>query len=621
MKRQAAGRAAGASWGQRITAGLSAATLAAGLAACGSPQPGLAASAASAASAATASVTSAPAHVAATALGPVGYREVGSGPPLVLIMGYAGTMETWEPQLVDTLARRYRVLIFDNAGVGATTALPALTIDAMANQTSALIDALHLGRADVLGWSMGAMIAQALAVLQPGQVRRLVLRASFPGVGTVIPPQAKIDDLTNGNGLPVLFPADQPMAAAAFAAGAESYAVPEAASAAVISAQGRAALAWFHGTDPAGRETSRITVPTLVADGTEDQLDATANARTIVRLIPGAKLSLYPDAGHGFLFQEGTPFAVTVERFLSGAGRPASPAAIRAEFASGQAAVNAAGKTWIAQLRGLSPQGASSGIGDVGTGTPTAAQVDAVDQPFASALATRDDELLSAGATGTAGRAITAFVTADERLAIDILALPGLSGPTAGAWAATIKADGAAEQRAEAALRTALGLTHANSLFRQRRFRVELAEQLAEGLTVVGRQRREQVLGRPAAGVAHVVADRPAAVGQVQPDRAAVVRVGLAADQARLLERVDDGGDRAGDDAEVVGQLAHPQRLLAAGDDAQGAFLAGGEAERGQPLGLGAAEPPDLPLEQVRELDRVFVLHGLTLPGVRLILS
>ena len=132
-------------------------------------------------------------------------------------------METWEPQFVDTLALHFRVVIFDNAGIGRTRALPSpLTIDAMADQTSALINALDLGRTDVLGWSMGGMIAQALAVLHPAQVRRLVLCATFPGVGAVIPPQAKINDLTNGNGLSVLFPADQPMAADAFSAGARA---------------------------------------------------------------------------------------------------------------------------------------------------------------------------------------------------------------------------------------------------------------------------------------------------------------------------------------------------------------------------------------------------------------
>jgi pimeloyl-ACP methyl ester carboxylesterase len=454
MNRRAAGRAlAGAVWGPRIAAGLTAAALTAALAACGSSQP----------TATTASVTSTPGQVAATALGTVGYREVGSGPPLVLIMGYGGTMETWEPQFVDTLARHFRVVIFDNGGIGDTRALPSpLTIDAMADQTGALISALGLGRPDVLGWSMGGMIAQALAVLHPDQVRRLVLCATFPGVGTVIPPQAKIDDLTNGHGLSVLFPADQPMAAAAFSAGAQSYADPEAASPGVISGQGDAALAWFHGTDAAGRRTPEITAPTLVADGAEDQLDAVSNSRAIAELIPGAKLAIYPDAGHGFLFQEGTPFAVTVESFLSGAARPASTATVRAEFLAGEAAVTAAGQTWVSQLKGLSAQPGSSGVARVLSPSPTAAQVDGIDQPFASALAALDSQLLSAGATGTVGDAITTFVTVDEKVAEDVLALPGLSGPTARTWAATIKTDSAAKQTAKAALRKALGLPPGN---------------------------------------------------------------------------------------------------------------------------------------------------------------
>src|SRR3984957_6794540 len=109
------------------------------------------------------------------------------------------------------------------------------------------------------------------------------------------------------------------------------------------------------------------TAPTLVADGAEDQLDAASNSRAIARLIPGARLVIYPDAGHGFLFQEGTPFAVTVESFLSGAARPASTATIRAEFLAGEAAVTAAGQTGGSQLKGLSAQQRSSGIGDVKT--------------------------------------------------------------------------------------------------------------------------------------------------------------------------------------------------------------------------------------------------------------
>ena len=433
----------------RIGAGVAVAGMtAAGLVACGSPQ----------ASGTAVSVISAPAQVVQTARGAVGYREVGSGPPLVLIMGYAGTLQTWEPQLVDTLARRFRVVIFDNAGIGSTQALPTpLTIDAMANQTSALISALRLGRPDVLGWSMGGMIAQALAVLHPAQVRRLVLCATFPGVGTVIPPQAAINDLTNGNGLAVLFPADQAMAAAAFDAETESYPTAESATATVIADQGKAALSWFDGDDAAGRETSKISVPTLVADGTEDRLDAVANASAIARLIPGSQLRLYPDAGHAFLFQEGTPFAVTVESFLAGSPKPLTTEAIRAEYVAGEAAVTAAGETWVARLKGLSPQSASSGI-DLPARPTTSAEVGPIDQPFASALTDLDYQLLTAGATGTVGDAVTTFVAADEKLADDILALSALSGPTAKAWTATIKSDSDAEQQAKAALRTALGL-------------------------------------------------------------------------------------------------------------------------------------------------------------------
>src|SRR5580704_19370902 len=105
MRRHAPGRrGARAVWGTRIAAGLTAAALTAALAACGS----------SSQAARTVSVTAAAAQVAQTALGPVGYREVGSGPPLVLIMGYAGTMETWEPQFLDALALRNRVVVLDN---------------------------------------------------------------------------------------------------------------------------------------------------------------------------------------------------------------------------------------------------------------------------------------------------------------------------------------------------------------------------------------------------------------------------------------------------------------------------------------------------------------------------
>jgi pimeloyl-ACP methyl ester carboxylesterase len=268
----------------------------------------------------TVSITSVPVRTVTTKLGTVAYRAAGSGPPLVLIMGYGGTMETWDPRLVNALAQRYRVVVFDNAGLGGTQALAApLSIGAMANQTSALITALGLGRPDVLGWSMGSMIAQALAVLHPGQVNRLVLSASYPGNGTATrPAQQAINALNLGGqqALAVLFPADQTAAQNAYLAATSSYPAASAAPADVVAAQGHAVDAWWAGQDPAGARTVSITAPTLIADGAADQLDPAVNSRTLAGLIPGAKLTLFPDAGHAFLFQDQAAFVPQIESFL-----------------------------------------------------------------------------------------------------------------------------------------------------------------------------------------------------------------------------------------------------------------------------------------------------------------
>ncbi len=268
----------------------------------------------------TVSITSAPVRTAQTKLGTVAYRAVGSGPPLILVMGYGGTMETWDPRLVNALAQRYRVVIFDNAGLGGTAALPApLSIDAMANQTSALITALGLGRPDVLGWSMGTMIAQALAVLHPDQVNRLVLGASYPGNGTAVrPPRQAINALNTGGqqALTVLFPAGQAAAQNTYLAATSSYPAAPAVPADVVAAQGHAIDAWWAGQDPAGERAATITAPTLIADGAADQLDPAVNSRTLAGLIPGAKLSLFPDAGHAFLFQDQAAFVPQIESFL-----------------------------------------------------------------------------------------------------------------------------------------------------------------------------------------------------------------------------------------------------------------------------------------------------------------
>jgi pimeloyl-ACP methyl ester carboxylesterase len=237
---------------------------------------------------------SAPVRIAHTRLGAVGYRVVGSGPPLVLIMGASWNMEGWDPRLVHALAQHNRVVMFDNSGVGRTQQLPPpVTIDAMADQTSALIDTLGLGRPDVLGWSMGGMIAQALAVLHPAQVRRLVLCATYPGTGAAVVPSAAARQASSD------FPANQANAFDAFKAAVAEYPAAPAASAGTKGVQGLAISDWWVGIDATGRETARISVPTLIADGTADQLVPVVNDHILARLIPGQDWCSTPMPGMG----------------------------------------------------------------------------------------------------------------------------------------------------------------------------------------------------------------------------------------------------------------------------------------------------------------------------------
>ncbi|HEY5429414.1 MAG TPA: alpha/beta hydrolase [Solirubrobacteraceae bacterium] len=268
-----------------------------------------------------ADVVTARTRVAHTAQGAVGYREVGSGSPLVLIMGFSGSMDYWAPSLVNALAAHHTVIVFDNAGVGRTAALtPPLTITAMAEQTSALIATLHLTHPAVLGWSMGGMVAQALAVLRPRQVSALILAATQAGTGESRPipagPAAALASPNPAAALSVIFPSDQAAAAHAYVQGILEYKAFYSASALVKTRQTAAINHWMAGRDPAGRKLRAVRLPTLVADGTGDELDPTANDHLLARTVHGARLVLYPDAGHAFLFQDAPAFAARIDRFL-----------------------------------------------------------------------------------------------------------------------------------------------------------------------------------------------------------------------------------------------------------------------------------------------------------------
>ena len=276
------------------------------------------------ASATVPSITTIPIQVIHTTDGSVSYRCDGTGQPLVLIMGYSGSQDDWVPDFVNALAAQHRVIIFDNAGIGQTT-MPAgtLSISGMADQTAALIAALGIKHPDVLGWSMGGMVAQALAVLHPGDVHRLVLSATYSGNGKATSPSpanasALVNAAKTGDTdaiMALIFPANQlAVQESAYIQGVSGYPNFYQAPEALAVAQHAAISNWAAGDVVAGH--GHISAPTLIGDGADDVMTPPANVHKMVEEIHGAHSVIYPDAGHGFLFQDSSAWAARINAFL-----------------------------------------------------------------------------------------------------------------------------------------------------------------------------------------------------------------------------------------------------------------------------------------------------------------
>jgi pimeloyl-ACP methyl ester carboxylesterase len=239
-------------------------------------------------------------------------------------MGYSGSQDDWVPDFVNALALHHRVIIFDNAGIGQTT-MPSgsLSIMGMANQTAAFISALGLKHPDILGWSMGGMIAQALAVLHPADVRRLVLSATYSGNGKATSPSpanaaALVNAAKSGNTdaiMALIFPPNQLVAQeSAYIKGVSGYPDFYQAPATLAVAQHAAIDKWASGAVEAGH--GHISAPTLIGDGADDVMTPPANVQKMMREIHGARSVIYPDAGHGFLFQDASAWASRINEFL-----------------------------------------------------------------------------------------------------------------------------------------------------------------------------------------------------------------------------------------------------------------------------------------------------------------
>ena len=256
------------------------------------------------------------------------YKHLGNGSdiPIVLITGCCTTMDMWSPTLLKELSSNRTVIIFDNRGAGESTiGTRGFSINQFANDTSGLLDALKIQKADVLGISMGSFIAQELALMNPNRVDNLILAASSCGGREAIPPGPQViqalDTMTNTSSptkeeidriTSTLFPPDWFKANPNY----QSY-IPlpkESVSPEIIQRQVEAIVSWSStGTCNA---LSNVTQPTLVIVGMDDVWTPAANSLMIVEKIPGAWLVQIRDAGHGLMYQYPDQFSKIVSTFL-----------------------------------------------------------------------------------------------------------------------------------------------------------------------------------------------------------------------------------------------------------------------------------------------------------------
>lgn len=278
-----------------------------------------------------ASAITAPTQFVETKLETYAYRHFGGGaaPPLVFLQHFTGTLDNWDPAVTDPLAQGREVILFESAGVGRSTGEVPTTISQMAAHVLAFADALGLSQIDLLGFSLGGMVAQWVALDRPSLVRKMVLVGTAPEGGEDImhlekPELRKILEDPTLSGFQILVklfftPSESSQAAgqafvtrlAARTEDREPISGPE-----VAEAQIAAFRAWERVVGERFATLRRITQPCLVVNGVRDTMIPVRNSYLLAEHLPNAMLLAYPDAGHGSLFQFHDSFVQQATLFL-----------------------------------------------------------------------------------------------------------------------------------------------------------------------------------------------------------------------------------------------------------------------------------------------------------------
>ncbi|MFC8862462.1 alpha/beta fold hydrolase [[Kitasatospora] papulosa] len=256
------------------------------------------------------------------------YRQLGSddGVPLILLNHLSAVLDNWDPRVVDGLAARRRVITYDNRGVGASGGSTPDTIEAMARDTVLFIRALGFDQVDLLGLSMGGFIAQVVAAEEPDLVRKVILAGTGPAGGPGID---KVTSVTVQDMLKATLRRKDPKhylfftqteggqrAASEFLARLKERTDDrdKAISVPSFRAQLKAIKRWGRS---APQDLSRIQQPVLVANGEGDRMVPSVNTIDLAARLPRGELEpLYPDAGHGGIFQHHEKFVPRALAFL-----------------------------------------------------------------------------------------------------------------------------------------------------------------------------------------------------------------------------------------------------------------------------------------------------------------
>ena len=278
-----------------------------------------------------ASTITAPTQFVETRLETYAYRRFGGGPapPLVCLQHFTGNLDNWDPAVADPLARGREVILFESAGLGRSTGEVPESIRRMADHVLAFAAALDLTRVDLLGYSLGGMVGQQVALDSPSLVRRMLLVGTAPEGGEDImhleKPELRtiIEDpnLSGPEKLVRLFftpSASSQAAGRAFVArlaarteGREPVSGPRVAQAQLAAFRG-----WERVEGERFGKLRRITHPCLVVNGIFDRMIPVKNSYFLAEHLPDAMLVTYPDAGHGSLFQFHLSFVQQAMLFL-----------------------------------------------------------------------------------------------------------------------------------------------------------------------------------------------------------------------------------------------------------------------------------------------------------------